>query len=313
MTTWPHTLDRAGITNSALRDAYSAQRVLVARYARAEYTAVRLLLPAPLVPHVIAATAFMHHSDTLIDQGPLPQRLAALADWSTQTQAALADSPAHLDPLLAALRHTTLAHPQMRQYIDTYLKGGELEARWTSFTTEDDFQTYVGTYALPAFMIIASLITPPHEPEAFEAGCRTFILASQRLDFLEDLAEDLQSGRPGIPDQALADHGLTRDDLLKQSEPARVQSLIRHHAALIRRDLTTAAQLERLVQIPHRPFLRALVQLQSARLAAATSHGPKLLDSAPKAPLRRASLILLRAIGTRSTHRLSRSASRLQS
>ncbi|PKV82646.1 squalene/phytoene synthase family protein [Streptomyces sp. TLI_146] len=312
MTTWPHTLDRAGITSPVLRDAYSAQRGLVARYARAEYTAVRLLLPAPLVPHVITATAFMHHSDTLIDQGPLHQRLSAHANWSTRTRAALAGSPDHVDPLLAALRHTTLAYPQIRPRISSYLKGGELEASWTSFATEDDFQTYVDAYALPAFMIIASLVTPPHEPDAFEAGCRTFILASQRLDFLEDLAEDLQSGRSGIPDQTLTDHGLTREGLLKRPDPVRMQSLIRHHAALIRRDLAAAAHLEGLVQIPHRPFLRALVQLQSARLAAAESHGPKLLESAPKAPVGRASLILLRAIASRGIHRRIRSTARRQ-
>ncbi|GAA0617656.1 hypothetical protein GCM10010394_54850 [Streptomyces crystallinus] len=295
MTTWPRTLDRAGITTPALRDAYSAQRGLVARYARAEYTAVRLLLPAPLVPHVIAATAFMHHSDNLIDQGPLDQRLSALADWSTRTRAALAEESAHLDPLLAALRHTALTHPQLRPHIEAYLKGGELEARWTGFAAEDDFRAYVDTYALPAFMVIASLLTPPDEPEAFEAGCRAFILGSQRLDFLEDLAEDLRSGRLGVPEEALADCGLTRDALLARPDPALVRTLVRHQAALVRPDLTTAAQLEHLVRAPHRPFLRALVRLQSARLTAAEAHGPKLLESAPGAPLGRAASILVRA------------------
>ncbi|OAR22154.1 hypothetical protein A8W25_29530 [Streptomyces sp. ERV7] len=299
-TTWPHTLDRAGITSPALREAYSAQRGLVARYARAEYTAVRLLLPAPLVPHVIASTAFMHHSDNLIDQGPLDQRLSALADWSTRTRAALAEEPAHLEPVLAALRHTALAHPHLRPHIDAYLKGGELEARWTGFATEDDFRAYVDTYALPAFMVIASLLTPPDEPEAFEAGCRAFILGGQRLDFLEDLAEDLRSGRLGMSAEALADCGLTRDGLLGRPDPALVRTLVRHQAALVRPDLRAAARLEHLALAPHRPFLRALVRLQFARLAAAESHGPKLLESAPAAPLGRAASILLRALAART-------------
>ncbi|MFK8906830.1 squalene/phytoene synthase family protein [Streptomyces sp. YS-3] len=303
MTTWPHALDRAGINSPVLRDAYTLQRRLVARYARAEYTAVRLLLPPPLIPHVIAATAFMHHSDTLIDEGPMDQRLSALSDWSMQTRAALADGPSHLDPVLAALRHTTKAHPQLRQYVHAYLEGGELETRWTGFTTEADFRDYVDTYALPAFMIIASLLAPSREQKAFEAACHAFILAGQRLDFLEDLAEDLNSGRLGIPEEALIDHGLTRDALIKQPEPSVVQALISHQASLIRHDLVAAAQLEHHTDTRHQPFLRALVRLQSARLAAAETHGPKLLRSAPRPPLGRALLILLQALTTRALPR----------
>ncbi|PKV77055.1 squalene/phytoene synthase [Streptomyces sp. TLI_146] len=202
--------------------------------------------------------------------------------------------------MLAALRHTASAHPRLRPHIGAYLLGGELEARWTGFATEVDFRAYVDTYALPAFMVIASLLTPPGETEAFEAGCRAFILGGQRLDFLEDLAEDLRSGRLGISEEALADCGLTRDGLLDRPDPALVRTLVRHQAARIRPDLKAATRLEHLALPPHRPFLRALVRLQSARLAAAESHGPKLLESPPGAPLGRAATILLRALTART-------------
>ena len=70
---WANRLDAAGIHDPQLRDDFTRQRSLVARYKRAAYLAVLLLLPRPLAPHMIAATAFMHHTDNLLDHGPLPR------------------------------------------------------------------------------------------------------------------------------------------------------------------------------------------------------------------------------------------------
>lgn len=225
MATWSHTLDQAGITDPLLRRDYTELRRMVARFARAEYVAVRLLLPTPLVPYIIAATAFMHDSDNRIDQGSLAQRLAALADWQRRVRAVL-DSDSADEPVLRALIHTITRHPQLRRNVESYLAGAPSEAQWEGFATEADFQAYVDTYSHPAFMLIACLLAPPSPADAYSAGCRTFIEASQRLDFLEDIAEDLQIGRLGIPQDALAQHGVTRNDLHKGEVSGRVSELM---------------------------------------------------------------------------------------
>lgn len=70
MPTWSRTLDEAGVSDPLLRRDYTEQRRLVARFARAEYMAVRLLLPAAVVPDVIAATAFMTTATTSSIKAP---------------------------------------------------------------------------------------------------------------------------------------------------------------------------------------------------------------------------------------------------
>ncbi|MEU9124892.1 squalene/phytoene synthase family protein [Streptomyces sp. NPDC048506] len=308
MATWTSTLDRAGITDPALRHDYGEQRRLVARYARAEYTAVRLLLPAPLVPDVIAATAFMHLTDDRIDRGPVSERIAALAAWDQQVRAALDGGPAD-QPLLRTLRHTVARHPQLEGCVREFLAGAPSEVHCEGFATEADFQHYIDTYSLPGFMLIACLLAPSTPTADYVAGCRTFIEASQRLDFLDDIAEDLSDGRLGIPEDALARHGLTRSDLFDPNEPtgrgpaagpatpgvdSAFRDLVHHQAPLVRGGLAASHPLTELVAPPHRPLIRALLTLQEHRLRAVENKGPALLRGATRPPIAAALRILAR-------------------
>ncbi|MEU8999577.1 squalene/phytoene synthase family protein [Streptomyces caniferus] len=282
MATWPKTLDRAGITDPSLRRDHSEQRQLVARYARPEYTAVRLLLPAPLVPDVIAATAFMHHSDNLIDQGPVEERIAALADWESRVHAALKTGEAD-QPVLRTLLDTVARRPQLRQHIEDFLAGAPLEVQTAGFASERDFQRYIDGYSLPAFLLIACLLGDGAPTDRFVAGCRTFIEASQRLDFLNDLAEDLAAGRLGLPEDLLARHGLTRSALTgKNGAPDGFRALLGDQARQIRTGLTASYGLVDLVPARNRPFVRALITIQGLTLRAAARKGAALLDGSAR-------------------------------
>ena len=212
MPTWSRTLDEAGVSDPLLRRDYTEQRRLVARFARAEYMAVRLLLPAAVVPDVIAATAFMHHSDNLIDQGPLDERLKALESWEIQVKDAF-DSGSTDQSVLRALVHTAGRHAQLEGHVQAFLTGAPAEVHWEGFDTDDDFRRYVDAYSHPAFMLITCLLEPPAQADAYRTGCRTFIESSQRLDFLEDLADDLGTGRLGLSQESLAAFGITRAQL----------------------------------------------------------------------------------------------------
>ncbi|WP_327321367.1 squalene/phytoene synthase family protein [Streptomyces sp. NBC_01210] len=293
MPTWAHTLDQAHISGPQLRRDYGEQRRLVAQFARAEYAAVRLLLPAPLVPDVIAATAFMHHSDNLLDQGPRRERLAALTDWDGQVRTALETGTAD-QPVLRTLAHTITRHPQLREHVEHYLDGAPLEVEWEGFSTESDFQRYVDAYSLPAFMLIACLLASSSSAAAYRAGCRAFIEASQRLDFLEDIAEDLHAGRLGIPHDALTLHGVTRNDLHQAHATAGVSELIRHQIAQIRPGLTMSYGLVELVEPHSRPLTRTLVALQGLRLRAVDNKGAALLRGTARPSVSAALRVLVR-------------------
>ncbi|WP_338674464.1 squalene/phytoene synthase family protein [Streptomyces sp. SCSIO 30461] len=293
MPTWSSTLDQAGVTQSLLRHDFTEQRRLVARFARAEYVAVRLLLPASAIPDVIAATAFMHHTDNLIDQGPPVERLAALVDWEQRVRAAL-DSGSTDEPVLRALVDTVGRRPGLRGYAKDFLAGAPAEVRWESFATEDAFQRYVDTYSHPAFMVIAGLIGPASGQDAYTSGCRTFIEASQRLDFLEDLADDLRDGRIGIPLTALAQYGLSRAGLEQEPAPDRVRALVEHQVALARPRFAESRHLMELVEPRNRPFMRTLVSLQELRLRLVEEAGPALLRKSPRIPVAGALRLLAR-------------------
>ncbi|MCQ4079493.1 squalene/phytoene synthase family protein [Streptomyces sp. RB6PN25] len=276
MTSWSRSLDQAGITAPRLRSDFSEQRRLVARFARAEYAAVRLLLPAPCVPDIIAATAFMHHSDNLIDQGSASERAAAFTAWESRVRAALDGGSADL-PVLHALLDAITRHPQLRRQVETYLDGAPEEVHWEGFATESDLRRYVDAYSHPAFMLIACLLAPRASADSYAAGCRTFIEASQRLDFLADLAEDLRTGRLGIPEDALTRHGVTLGALRAGVACEALGELVRERAAQIRTGLTASYGLVDLVEARNRPFIRALVTIQELRLRAVEEKGAGLV------------------------------------
>ncbi|MGN5381335.1 squalene/phytoene synthase family protein [Streptomyces lasalocidi] len=217
---WTKSLDAAGVRDPGLRADYDRQRQLVRRFRRSAYLAARLLLPRPLLAHVVAATAVMHHGDNVLDTGPLPQREAAWASWERQVREALRTRTSD-DSLLRAFAHTVSAHPRLGGIVESYLTTATAELRFTGFATEADFQAYVDAYSYPAFMLVAGLLAPEGDDLRYRTACRTFIEGSQRLDFVNDLAEDVREGHVGVPVETMERFGVTADSLaMRRRRPA---------------------------------------------------------------------------------------------
>ncbi|MEW1654755.1 squalene/phytoene synthase family protein [Streptomyces sp. NPDC093707] len=159
MSTWTIALDDAGIHDPQLRADFTRQRSLVARYKRSAYIAVRLLLPRSLGPHLIAAIAFMHHTDNLLDRGPTVQRVDAYTAWEKEVRQALAAGSSE-NPVLRSLLHTCARHPCLITHVDDFLATAATDLEFAGFDTELDYQRYLDQYSLPAFMMVASLLAP---------------------------------------------------------------------------------------------------------------------------------------------------------
>ncbi|WP_417198860.1 squalene/phytoene synthase family protein [Streptomyces stelliscabiei] len=159
MSTWKQSLDAAGVREPESRRDYDRQRDLVARARRTSYLAARLLLPRALLPHVVAATAMMHHSDDLLDTGPKQSRVSAWASWEREVREAL-ETGVSTDPLIRALLNSAAARPELRVAVERYLDTATVDLEFTGFATEADYQAYVDAYSLPAFMLVASLLGP---------------------------------------------------------------------------------------------------------------------------------------------------------
>ncbi|MEU1423471.1 squalene/phytoene synthase family protein [Kitasatospora sp. NPDC005751] len=288
---WDRALDAAGVTDPGLREDYGRQRRQVTRYKPEAVLAARLLLPARLVPHVIAATAYMHRTDTLLDSGPLDGRKAAYARWEREVADSLAAGRTD-DPELRPLLNTVAAHPALRDRALEHLAGAVADLDFTGFATEADYQRYLDAYSLPAFMVVATLLGPDGDQTAYRRACRTFIDAGQRLDFVSDLAEDLADGRLTIPELTLARHGVTRADLERGENLPAVRALVTEQLDLVDRALAEGPALVALVPPAHRPMVRCMIGLDELTSAAARADVPALLRRSA-APPRPAALRLL--------------------
>ncbi|MEU4279294.1 squalene/phytoene synthase family protein [Streptomyces tanashiensis] len=292
---WKRALDRAGVRDPQLRRDYTDQRRAVRRFATAEYAAARILLPAELLPHVVAAVAFMHDTDDRIDRGTPDERAAALTEWDGLVRKALAEGDSAL-PVLRCLARTTERHPDVRAHVDEFLRGCEREVTWRSIADDEELRQYVREYSLPALMLTACLLAPEDAATrtTFTEGCHLLIRAMQRIDFLEDLPEDVRAGRHGVPVDAVTRHGA---DLTRPGHA--LGRLVEEQADRAAADLAAATPLPTLVAPPYRPFVRALVGVQSLRLDAVRRAGASLATrpSGPSAPA--AALLLLREAARR--------------
>ncbi|MGW5099069.1 squalene/phytoene synthase family protein [Streptomyces sp. NPDC004100] len=293
MSTWTKSLDAADIRDAGLREDYGAQRELVKHSRSTAYLAARWLLPRRVLPHVLAATAVMEHGDNLLDTGPLPERERAWAAWEERVRKAL-DTGDSDDPLIHTLAHTITAYPRMREATETYLATAPAELTFTGFETESDYQSYLDAYSVPAFMLIGTLLGPQDDTTpSFRAASRMFIEGAQRLDFVNDLAEDLREGRPGIPTDTLTRFSLTVDDLTKDPDPSALRALVDHEVTLARTSLEKARNLPLLAPPPHRRLLSTLVEVELLTADAVSKRGADILNgSASPSRLRTLGLLL---------------------
>ncbi|CAL9307744.1 phytoene/squalene synthase family protein [Streptomyces sp. SudanB182_2057] len=276
MSGWKRGLDAAGVLEPGLRRDYGVQRELVARFRRTSYLAARALLPGALLPHVVVATALMHHGDNLLDTGSRAHRAEAWAVWERRVRAVLETGRGD-DPLLRALAHTVTAHPRLRAALDEYLVSAPAELEFAGFAGEDDYQAYVDAYSLPAFMLVACLLGPDGEDGPYRAACRAFIDGSQRLDFVNDIAEDLAEGRLGIPDETLERFSVRREDLAAGRVVPGMRELVRQQTGLAEAALRQARAVSGLVPAAGRPLLEALVEVELLTAAAVRARGPRVL------------------------------------
>ncbi|MFJ6378475.1 phytoene/squalene synthase family protein [Kitasatospora sp. NPDC092039] len=288
---WERALDAAGVREAGLRADYARQRQQMARYRREAALAAELLLPARMVPHVIAAAAFMHRTDTLLDSGPLAERRTASARWQRQVTDSLAAGRTD-DPELRPLLNSADAHPVLRDRVLDFLAATAADLDFTEFATEEDYQAYVDGYSLPGFMVVAGLIGPDGDQRDYRAACRTFIDGSQRLDFVNDLAEDLADGRLTVPERTLEEHGVTRADLERGRDLPAVRALLT--ALLDRADHTLAEGRAVVDRVPpaHRPMVRCIVGVEELTSAAARADLGALLRRSAS-PAKPAALRLL--------------------
>ncbi|MEW1717980.1 squalene/phytoene synthase family protein [Streptomyces sp. NPDC093109] len=297
MNGWRRGLTLAGVAEPRLRERYTRQARQLARYAPAQYAALRLLLPPATAVHVVAAVSFMHTCDELLDQdgrAPVEVRATRFAAYETRVRRAL-DSPRAPAGALAPLWHTTRAHPPLAGLVDDFLRAAPADLYFTGFAGEPEFAVYVEEYVLPGLMLIGGVLAGPGEPqERLRESVRLLAAPLQRIDFLTDLAEDLRAGRICLPHSDLLDCGVTPEDLRRGRATARVRELLARTAAKCWSELAAARPALAGVPPLYAPMVAAQLDVYAHLLHRALASGPRLLRGGVRPGIPAAAAILLR-------------------
>lgn len=179
--------------------------------------------------------------------------------------------------------------------VQEYLSTATAELEFTGLATEDDYQAYVDAYSLPAFMLVGVVLGPEVDDGRYRAVCRTLIEGSQRLDFVNDLAEDLREGRLGIPAQTLERFSVTAEDLAAGHAPPGLRALVDDQVTAARTALEAARELPALTAAPNGPLVGALVEIELLTADAVLARGAGLLRGSATPPLTGTLRVLLGA------------------
>lgn len=154
-------------------------------------------------------------------------------------------------------------------------------------------ELYIDQYALPAFMLTAGLVAGEDAPAGYREACRTYIDGSRRLDFANDLAEDLREGRLNLPQEALDGYGVTRAGLESARDTPGIRGLLAHVLGEARRSPAAGRPLADLVPPEGRPLFRAMIGIEDLTATAAAARGAGLSRGSARPSLPATARVLL--------------------
>ena len=233
-------LDAAGVSNPALRAAYSRCRELNARNGKTYFLATRLLTPRRR-PAIHALYGFARRADDIVDDPDpalsLRERGTRLMELDAALQAALRTGRS-THPVVAALADTVTRYRIDPQHFTDFMHSMRMDLHVTEYGTYEDLRGYMhGSAAVIGLQVLPVLgtVVPSGEagPHAASLG-----LAFQLTNFLRDVGEDLDRDRVYLPQDLLAAHGVDRELLrwcrLHRRTDGRVRAALRDFSATAR-------------------------------------------------------------------------------
>lgn len=316
-------LDAAGITEPALRAAYTQCRRLNARHGKTYFLATRLL-PVERRPAVHALYGFARWADDIVDSldaGIPPHRRAAdLAALHERLQRGLRDGDS-AEPVVLALADTARRYAIDHGHFADFMASMRSDLEVTDYATYDDLYAYMhGSAAVIGLQMLPVLgsVVPREEaaPHAAALG-----VAFQLTNFLRDVGEDLDRGRVYLPADLLRAHGVDRG-LLHWSRSTgrrdpRITEAFRAFEDLTRGVYREAAPGIAMLEPVSRPCIRTAFVLYGGILDAVAADGYAVLHRRAVVPRRRRAAVaadgLVRLAAARTAARVARRAAAARS
>lgn len=206
-------LDRAGITDPALRRSYELCRELNAQHGKTYYLAT-LLLPPAKRPFVHALYGFARYADEIVDDLSSTlsdqQKAALLHEWGARFLKDVSNGSSE-DPVCRAVVDTVRRWEIPLDHFEAFLHSMAMDLTVTEYRTFEDLYEYVYGSAAVIGLQMVPILEPLH-PSAFEAA-KDLGVAFQLANFIRDVGEDLERGRIYLPLDELAAFGVSAEDV----------------------------------------------------------------------------------------------------
>jgi len=204
-------------------EAYAVCRKIAHRYGSNFSVGFRFLPPVKRKA-VYAAYAWCRWADDIADEPSDSEEsvLDRLAAWQSELDAAYAGSPSHpiTIALADALRHFAIPKSAFVALID----GCRQDMTKTRYETFDELLQYCELVA-SSISDISLAIYGYRTPAALEYG-RNLATALQLTNVTRDVGDDLDRDRVYLPQEELAQFGVTESDLFTRKETDAVRRLI---------------------------------------------------------------------------------------
>ena len=228
-------LDRAGITDPAMRASYERCRELNAQHGKTSYLATRLLPPAKR-PYVHALYGFARYADEIVDDLDstlTPQEKRDWLGWWGEQFLVDLDKGESSDPIGRAVVDTVQRWEIPAEHFEAFLHSMRMDLTVTEYPSYDDLYTYVyGSAAVIGLQMVP--ILEPLDDGAYEPA-KDLGVAFQLANFIRDVSEDLDRGRVYLPIEDLERFGLTRQHLETRQVTPAVRDLLAFEVARVRR------------------------------------------------------------------------------
>jgi phytoene synthase len=276
-------LNAAGITDPALRAAYTRCRQLNARHGRSYFLATRLL-PVERRCAVHALYGFARWADDIVDDldrhrtpGERDRLLRCLEnDLAHGLRTGKGD-----EPVVRAVADTAGRYAIEHTLFADFLASMRSDLHVTGYPTYADLRAYMhGSAAVIGLQMLPVLGTVvPREEAAPHAAALG--VAFQLTNFLRDVGEDLDRGRVYLPADLLAAHGVDRP-LLEWSRRTgrhdpRIRAALVAAEALTRREYRAAEPGIAMLDPRTRPCIRTARALYGGILDAIADQGYSVL------------------------------------
>ncbi|MHC5264016.1 phytoene/squalene synthase family protein [Streptomyces sp. UC4497] len=292
-------LDAAGVTDPALRHAYTHCRELNARHGKTYFLATRLL-PARHRPAVHALYGFARWADDIVDslgeRSTSDQRSVALEELAESLRHGLRAGHSS-EPVVQALADTAHRYDIDPGHFHDFMTAMRDDLTVTDYPTYADLRGYMhGSAAVIGLQMLPVLGTtvPRAEAEPYAADLG---VAFQLTNFLRDVGEDLDRGRVYIPADLLTAHGVDRGRLQWSRATGRsdhrVTGALRAFEALTRDVYRQAVPGIALLDPVSRPCIRTAFVLYSGILDAVAADGYNVLHRRAVVPRRRRAVVAL--------------------